>query len=168
MRKKIPWAELALWVPTLFLVYVFVPQGLSKFSDTSGWARAFQAWHFPVWFRVLVGIAELAAAALLLLPRTAPVGAAIIAVVMLGGMGTHVYWGHPGQVTSEVLPLTLSLLGYPRSAEMAGREPSACLAPAAGPPAIATYGRRRVAAGARASDSDPEMLQRLRSLGYLE
>jgi len=110
MRKKIPWAELALWVPTLFLVYVFVPQGLSKFSDTSGWARAFRAWHFPDWFRVLVGIAELAAAALLLLPRTAPVGAAIIAVVMLGGMGTHVYWGHPGQVTSEVLPLTLSLL----------------------------------------------------------
>jgi putative oxidoreductase len=110
MRKKIPWAEIALWVPTLFLVYVFVPQGLSKFSDTSGWARAFRVWHFPVWFRVLVGIAEVAAAALLLVPRTAPVGAGIIAVVMLGGMGTHVYWGHPGQVTSEVLPLALSLL----------------------------------------------------------
>jgi hypothetical protein len=25
-------------------------------------------------------------------------------------MGTHVYWGRPGQVTSELLPLVLSLI----------------------------------------------------------
>ena len=30
--------------------------------------------------------------------------------VMLGAMGTHVWWGHPGQVTSEVLPLTLATI----------------------------------------------------------
>jgi hypothetical protein len=32
----------------------------------------------------------------------------MIIVVMLGAMGTHVYWGRPGQVTSEVLPLVLA------------------------------------------------------------
>jgi hypothetical protein len=68
----------------------------------------------------------------------------------------------------DVAPLALSLLGYPRSAEMPGREPGACLAGPGGPEAIETYGRRRVAAHARGSDSDPEMLERLRSLGYLE
>lgn len=108
--KKVPWVDLALWLPTLFLVYVFSRQGLTKFSDTSGWARAFALWHFPVWFRILIGIAECSAAILLLARRTAPLGAAIIALVMLGGMGTHVYWGQPRQVTSEVMPLVLALI----------------------------------------------------------
>ena len=108
--KKIPWGDLALWVPTLFLVYVFARQGVAKFSDTSGWARAFAVWHFPVWFRILIGSCETAAAILLLTRRTASAGAAVIALVMLGGMGTHAYWHHPEQVTSEVFPLALSLV----------------------------------------------------------
>ena len=108
--KKIAWGDLALWVPTLFLVYVFARQGSAKFSDTSGWARAFAVWHYPVWFRILIGVCETMAALLLLTRRTASLGAAIIATVMLGGMATHIYWGQPKQVTSEVLPLTLALI----------------------------------------------------------
>jgi putative oxidoreductase len=108
--KKIAWTDIALWVPTLFLVYVFARQGAAKFSDSSGWARAFAVWHFPVWFRILIGVCETSAALLLLWRRTASIGAAIIAVVMLGGMGTHIYWGRPQQVTSEVMPLLLSLI----------------------------------------------------------
>jgi len=108
--KKIPWGDLALWVPTLFLVYVFANQGATKFSDSSGWAKAFAMWHFPVWFRILIGVLETTAAALLLTRRTAPIGAALIASVMLGGMGTHIYWGRPQQVTSEAMPFVLSLV----------------------------------------------------------
>jgi hypothetical protein len=59
---------------------------------------------------MLVGSCETAAAILLLTRRTASAGAAVIALVMLGGMGTHVYWHHPEQVTSEVFPLALSLI----------------------------------------------------------
>jgi len=104
------WVDLALWAPTAFLVWVFVQQGSAKFSNTSGWARAFTMWHFPVWFRILIGCLEVGAAILLLTRRTASIGAAIIIAVMLGGMGTHIYKGHPNQVTSEVLPLTLALI----------------------------------------------------------
>ena len=110
-RKPTPrWADLALWIPALFLVWVFSQQGVAKFSDTSGWARAFRMWHFPVWFRILIGLLEVSAAGLLLTRRTASVGAAIIVAVMLGAMGTHIFTGRPGQVTSEVLPLTLALI----------------------------------------------------------
>jgi uncharacterized membrane protein YphA (DoxX/SURF4 family) len=94
----------------LFLAWVFARQGFAKFSDDSGWARAFRVWHFPVGFRVCVGIAETAAALLLLWPRTAFGGALIIVAVMIGAMGTHVWWGQPGQVTSEILPLVLATL----------------------------------------------------------
>jgi uncharacterized membrane protein YphA (DoxX/SURF4 family) len=108
--RKIPWGDLVLWVPTLFLVYVFATQGLAKFSDQSGWAKAFAIWHFPVWFRILIGVCEITAAALLLLRRTASLGAGLIAAVMVGAMGTHISRGHPEQVTSEVVPLMLSLI----------------------------------------------------------
>jgi len=102
--------DLFLWVVALFLAYVFGKQGLAKFSDTSGWAQAFRLWHFPVWFRILVGAAETAAALLLLTRRTASGGAMVIIVIMIGAMGTHVWWHHPGQVTSEVFPLLLATL----------------------------------------------------------
>ena len=106
-RRKVV-LEIVLWVFALFLAWVFSRQGLAKFSDTSGWARAFRVWHFPAWFRMSIGGAEIAAAVLLLTRRTAFAGAIIIIVIMIGAMGTHVYWGRPGQVTSEILPLFLA------------------------------------------------------------
>lgn len=109
-RRRQVMIDVLLWIFALFLAWVFIRQGVAKFSDTSGWSRAFRVWHFPVWFRVLVGAAETAAAVLLLTRRTAFAGAVIIIAVMLGAMGTHLYWGRPGQVTSEVLPLLLATL----------------------------------------------------------
>ncbi len=102
--------DAVLWLFSLFLAWIFIRQGIAKFSDTSGWAQAFRTWHFPVWFRVLIGVLETMASVLLLTRRTAFAGAIIIIMVMLGAMGTHVYWGHPKQVTSEVLPLLLATL----------------------------------------------------------
>lgn len=100
--------EAALWIITAFLAYVFLRQGFAKFSGTSGWARAFRAWHYPDWFRILVGVIEVSAVLILFVPRIALVGAIMIVIVMLGGMATHVYWGQPRHITSEILPLVLA------------------------------------------------------------
>ena len=123
-RKKIA-VEIVLWVFAVFLAWVFIRQGSAKFDDASGWARAFRTWHFPTWFRIVIGVLEVSAGLLLLWRRSAFAGAAIIIVVMLGAMGTHVYWGQPRQVTSEVLPLflaTIVALGRRRSFLLLGRE----------------------------------------------
>jgi hypothetical protein len=71
MNKK-PWTDVALWVVAAFLMYVFARQGVAKFSDSSGWAKAFAMWHYPVWFRIVIGVLETVAAGLLLTRRTAP------------------------------------------------------------------------------------------------
>ena len=102
--------EAVLWIITLFLAYVFLRQGFAKFSDDSGWARAFRVWHYPRWFRIVVGIIEVSAVPLLFVRRFAVVGAAMIIIVMLGGMATHVWWGQPRHVTSEILPLVLATI----------------------------------------------------------
>jgi len=101
---------LAVWVPALLLVLVIAPAGVAKFSDHSGWAAAFRHWGYPVWFRVLIGVLEVAAAACLLWGRTAVFGALLVIVVMLGGTGTHVVLEHGRHVTSEVVPLTLAAI----------------------------------------------------------
>lgn len=105
---RIVWAVL-LWALTGLLVWVFARAGWDKFDATSGWAKAFAFWGYPVWFRIVIGGLEIAAALLLLWPRTAAYGAAIIIVVMLGGMGTHVFVEHrPARVTSELGQLVFS------------------------------------------------------------
>jgi putative oxidoreductase len=96
------------WIPALLLVLIFVPQGWSKFSDSSGWAKAFRFWGYPDWFRMLIGVMELSAAALLLLGRTAPFGALLVVIVMLGGMGTHLVFDNGRHMQSEVVPLVLA------------------------------------------------------------
>lgn len=100
--------EAALWIITLFLAYVFLRQGFAKFSDDSGWARAFRLWHYPDWFRILIGVVEVLAVVILFIRRFAIIGAMMIIIVMLGGMATHIWWGQSRYITSEILPLVLA------------------------------------------------------------
>ena len=100
----------AVWIPSLFLVFVFAPQAWNKLSDTGGWAIAFRHWGYPTWFRILIGFLETGAALLLLWPRAAVVGAALIIAIMLGGTGTHIVKDQGRHMTSEVLPITLATI----------------------------------------------------------
>jgi putative oxidoreductase len=120
--------EVLLWIITAFLAYVFLRQGFSKFDSSSGWSKAFRLWHYPDWFRILIGVAEVSAVLLLFVRRFALVGALMIITVMLGGMATHLWWGHPHHMTSEVLPLVLAsvvALGRKRFFPAMHREPVA-------------------------------------------
>lgn len=68
----------------------------------------------------------------------------------------------------DVAPLILRVLGLPASREMSGHAPARCFEGAAPPlPRIATWGRRGLPAGNVTSDYDPEMIERLKSLGYV-
>jgi putative oxidoreductase len=101
--------EVLLWAVCLRLVLVFAGAGWHKFDPTGGWAKAFTYWGYPPWFRILIGVLEIGAALLLLWPRAAAYGATIIIVVMLGGMGTHVFVEHrPSRITSELVHLVFA------------------------------------------------------------
>lgn len=101
---------IGVWIPALLLTLIFVPQGWSKFFADSGWSAAFRHWGYPDWFRVTIGVMELTAVALLLLGRTAALGAILIITVMLGGMATHLIFDGGRHMTSEVVPLTLATI----------------------------------------------------------
>lgn len=103
---------IGMWLPAILLVLIFVPQGWAKFNDASGWATAFRHWGYPDWFRVLIGLVELSGVALLLLGRTAALGALLLICVMVGAMATHVAFDGGRHMTSEVVPLTLSTIVF--------------------------------------------------------
>jgi uncharacterized membrane protein YphA (DoxX/SURF4 family) len=98
------------WLPAVLLVLIFVPQGLSKFNDTSGWARAFRFWGYPDWFRLTIGVLEVLAAVLLISGRAAAFGAITIILIMLGAMATHLVFEGGRHITSEIVPLTLATI----------------------------------------------------------
>jgi len=69
----------------------------------------------------------------------------------------------------DVAPIALRLAGLPASREMRGCAPDRCFEGAAPTlPPVATWGRRGSPAEAPASEYDPEMVLRLKSLGYLQ
>lgn len=97
-----------MWLPAILLLLIFLPAGWSKFSDTSGWSRAFRHWGYPDWFRILIGVLEIGGALALFWPRIAIGGALLIIAIMLGGTATHLLKDNGRHLTSEIVPIFLS------------------------------------------------------------
>jgi putative oxidoreductase len=105
--------EVVIWIVTLLVALVCLRSGLMKMPGVPGvefWMRDFARWGYPDWFRMVVGIAELLAFVLLLVPRSAGFGASIFAVVMLGAIFTHATHGESARLPFNVLLLALSAI----------------------------------------------------------
>ena len=101
--------EAMLWVVTLFLMQAFVPSGYFKLLDNSGWAEAFAGWGYSESFRRAVGVAEIIAGLVILVPRVASYGAALMFMIMVGAIGTHFRFGeYMDAYTSELPSLCFS------------------------------------------------------------
>jgi uncharacterized membrane protein YphA (DoxX/SURF4 family) len=98
-----------LWAITIFLALVCLRSGVTKLPADGFWVRDFRRWGYPGWFRVAVGAAELAACALLLVPRLASYGAALFAAVMLGAIYTHAAHGETVRLPFNVVLFALSV-----------------------------------------------------------
>ena len=71
-------------IPRVMLAVVFLAVGGSKFGDGSSWIGIFDQIGWGQWLRYLAGGMQLSGAVLLLIRRTAPIGAALIACTMVG------------------------------------------------------------------------------------
>lgn len=67
-----------------------------KLTSDPGLVANFERWGYPAGFYRIVGLAEAAAVALLLIPRTVLLGAAGVVAVMLGATATHLKAGEFG------------------------------------------------------------------------
>lgn len=117
------------WLKILTVFYGVAALGagvLKLIGFDPGWEH-FQGWGLPYWFMILVGTFEVAGGLLLLLPRTASIGAFILSTIALGGVWTHaVHLEFLGLIPSGMAVLltltifwkrkdeTLALIEYPK------------------------------------------------------
>lgn len=101
--------SVALWVVTVMVAALFVLAGAMKFYSVE-MADEFERWGYPGGFHLLIGAVELIGAALLLMPRTAFLGAGALAVVMIGAFFTHVF--HMEWLQSAVPAVVFALLAW--------------------------------------------------------
>ena len=94
----------------LILGAVFLGTGISKLAGMPYVVQTFREWGYPPWFLVVIGLVEVAGGVLVLVPATRVLGATLIAVEMLGAIGTHVVAGQWSMVPVPVLALALAVL----------------------------------------------------------
>jgi len=103
---KVAWdrvLNLTLWVLQGLLALVFLCSGASKFSSHGiFWIELFAKIRIGQWFRYFTGGLEVICAALLLIPRTSAIAAALLACTMAGAILTHLFILRDGH--AAVLP----------------------------------------------------------------
>lgn len=96
--------KVAVWTATIFVAAVFVFVGADKIVHSQAWQERFVGeWGLPAGLAVVVGLLEISGAALLLAPRRATYGGAIIATVMIGAVGTHFVAGQLDQIVAPAI-----------------------------------------------------------------
>lgn len=120
-----PWsrrtAPILLWIMTLFLVVLFLVEGGGKLLLDAGTVKVFLRWGYPTWFVVLVGILELTGALLLLFPRFALLGAALLVADMIGAIVTGIIQGIvPIIAFSAVVLVLIVIIGWARRKRFVG------------------------------------------------
>jgi putative oxidoreductase len=77
------------WAFQILAAAQFFLTGLDKVSDAPGMVQLFATVGFGQWFRYVTGTIEIVSAVLLLVPRMAAIGAALLALTMIGALVAH-------------------------------------------------------------------------------
>lgn len=103
-------AGIATWIISILAALVFAMQGWAKFFSNAHWAAVFAHWGYPVWFRILIGMAECVAAILILIPRVAAYGAALVIAIMIGAIVTQLCIGDPHQIVAPAAWIVIAAI----------------------------------------------------------
>ena len=87
----------------------FLLAGAQKFLAREFFERMFLDFGLPLWMVPAIGIAELAGAVLVLVPRCSAYGAGLIAALMLGATGSHLMSG-VGSPIPPIVALVMAAL----------------------------------------------------------
>ena len=95
--------RVGVWAVTIFVALIFMMAGLNKLTAPAAWQDRFvNQWGLPGWMAAVTAVAEIVGAVLVLVPRTAVFGGAILALVMVGATGTHVLAGEFSRLSVTV------------------------------------------------------------------
>jgi putative oxidoreductase len=105
---------IAVWILSVALAALYLFAGIPKLMGAASAVEGFARLGYPGWFRVLIGLLEVAAGIGLLIPRAAFYAAGVLGVVMIGAAYTHVTSGTPGTIFPILCLALLTLVAYLR------------------------------------------------------
>jgi uncharacterized membrane protein YphA (DoxX/SURF4 family) len=111
-------ANIALWVLQALLALAFVGAASGKLSGKPEMVALFDAVGIGQWFRYVTGLLELTGALLIVLPRTKFFGAALLSLVMVGAVLTHLFILHNPPTAPAVLLVLAGVVAWARRAEV--------------------------------------------------
>ncbi len=88
--------------PEMLLAAIFMGAGFSAVFAQEQVRVAFQAWGYPDWVRIAVGIVQATAGGSMLILKAVPAASAVLAVVMVGAIATHL---RAGEYPYALIPL---------------------------------------------------------------
>ena len=83
--------NVTLWTLQALAAAAFLMAGATKLAGAEMHVAMFEKIGFGQWFRYFTGSLEVISAVLLLLPKTAGIGAALLAATMVGAVATHLF-----------------------------------------------------------------------------
>ena len=75
------------WILAGLLCLGFLLAGVGKLTGAA--TSMFEAWGYPAWFAILIGLLEVAGAVGLVVPKTTRLAVYGLTIIMLGAMYTH-------------------------------------------------------------------------------
>ena len=94
---------------------VMIAGGAAKLVGPESIVESFVKWGLPPWFRILVGAFEIVGGGLLALPATVPIGAVILATIMVGAGWAHAANAEWAEIAPPLVLLTLFLSIFTRN-----------------------------------------------------
>ena len=110
--------NIALWVLQALLALAFVGAASGKLLGKPEMVALFEAIGIGQWFRYVTGLLELTGALLIVVPRTKFFGAALLSVVMVGAVLTHVFILHSAPTAPAVLLVLAGFVAWARRGEV--------------------------------------------------
>ncbi|MGP1397268.1 MAG: DoxX family protein [Inquilinaceae bacterium] len=110
------WKTWTLWGLQIVAALAFFAAGGSKLAGVEPMVALFDQIGFGQWFRYLTGLLEVTGAALILHPRTAMAGGALLACVMIGAVLTHLVLIGGSPVPALILLLITGSVAWMRRA----------------------------------------------------
>ena len=96
------------WAVRGFIALVFVLAGWDKFDAGSMWPAYFRDLGSGQWFRYFTGVVEILGGGLVLIPRTATAGVALLAVTMAGATVANAIVHPPNCIVTVVFTAALA------------------------------------------------------------
>lgn len=112
-------ANIALWVLQALLALAFLGAASGKLLGKPEMVALYDTIGIGQWFRYVTGLLEASGAILIVVPRTKFLGAALLVMIMVGAVLTHIFILHSAPTAAAVLLVLAGIVAWGRRGSLA-------------------------------------------------